>query len=192
MRERFILAVCRDSAGVPAPPPSPAMLEAAPHDREVTRERRCSVSSIHDGDTVRVRWDGERLKIRLYCIDAPELAQRPWGLESRDHLRAITPKRVILIPKDKDRYGRTVGEILTDDAQRENLNLAQVASGNAAVYPRYSRDSKYYAAQRAARNASLGIWERPGEQQRPWAHRYEGWLPIREPVRRSADGGLMN
>ena len=37
MRERFILAVCRDAAGVPAA--IAGMLEAATHDREVTRER---------------------------------------------------------------------------------------------------------------------------------------------------------
>lgn len=106
-------------------------------------------------------------RFRFYCIDAPELAQRPWGIESRDHLRAITPRRVILISKDKDRYGRTVGEILADDPAREHLNLAQVASGNAAVYPKYCSDRSYYATERQARRARLGVWERPGKQRTP-------------------------
>jgi hypothetical protein len=37
VRGRFILSVCRDAAGVPAA--IAGMLEAATHDREVTRER---------------------------------------------------------------------------------------------------------------------------------------------------------
>ena len=66
----------------------------------------------------------------------------PW--ESRDHLRAITPKRVILIARDKDRYGRTVEEVVTADADSENLNLAQVWSGSAVLYPQYCSDRHYF------------------------------------------------
>jgi endonuclease YncB( thermonuclease family) len=136
------------------------------------QERDCAVHSIHDGDTMRLTCAGQHLKVRLYCIDAPELSQRPWGQESRDHLRSITPRRVILIPKDKDGYGRTVGEILADDVERENLNLAQVANGNVAVYPKYCSHRSYYAAERQARRAQSGIWKRLGEQRSPWVYRH--------------------
>ena len=135
------------------------------------QERHCAVDSIHDGDTLRLTCEDEHLQVRLYCIDAPELDQQPWGQESRDHLRAITPKRVILIPHDKDRYGRTVGEVITDDPDRENLNLAQVHSGNAAVYRSFCEDNAYYQAEREAKRIGAGIWERPGEQQGPWESR---------------------
>lgn len=135
-------------------------------------ERHCAVESIHDGDTMRLTCTGEHLQVRLYCIDAPELEQKPWGQESRDHLRAITPTRVILIPRDKDRYGRTVGEVLTDDPDRENLNLAQVHSGNAAVYRSFCDGDAYYQAEKEARRIRAGIWERAGEQQQPWAYRH--------------------
>lgn len=134
-------------------------------------QRHCTVASIHDGDTMRLICAGEHLQVRLYCIDAPELEQRPWGRESRDHLRAITPTRVILTPHDQDRYGRTVGEVITDDADRENLNLAQVHSGNAAVYRHYCEGNVYYQAERVAKRIGAGIWARPGEQQRPWEYR---------------------
>ncbi len=138
------------------------------------QEQPCTVQSIHDGDTLRLTCAGEHLQVRLYCIDAPELDQKPWGQESRDHLRAITPKRVLLITRDKDRYGRTVGEILTDDPDRENLNLAQVRSGNAAVYRSFCEGDAYYQAEREARRLKAGIWERAGEQQTPWEHRHAG------------------
>jgi hypothetical protein len=41
--------------------------------------RACTVASIHDGDTLRAVCDGERLQVRLYCIDAPEMSQAPRG-----------------------------------------------------------------------------------------------------------------
>jgi endonuclease YncB( thermonuclease family) len=33
------------------------------------------VVSVHDGDTIRVLYHGGELKVRLECIDAPELKQ---------------------------------------------------------------------------------------------------------------------
>jgi endonuclease YncB( thermonuclease family) len=135
------------------------------------QEQPCTLQSIHDGDTLRLTCNGEHLQVRLYCIDAPELEQKPWGQESRNHLRAITPKRVLLIAHDQDRYGRTVGEVITDDPDRENLNLAQVRSGNAAVYRSFCEGDAYYQAEREAKRIRAGIWERAGDWQRPWEHR---------------------
>ena len=76
-----------------------------------------------------------------------------------------------LIPHDNDRYGRTVGEVLTDDADRDNLNLAQVRSGNAAVYHSFCEGNAYYQAERHDKRIKAGIWERAGDWQRPWVHR---------------------
>ncbi|MFB1487761.1 MULTISPECIES: thermonuclease family protein [unclassified Thiocapsa] len=129
----------------------------------------CTVASIHDGDTLRAECHGEHLQVRLYCIDAPELAQRPWGPDSRDHLRRITPRTISLRLVDTDRYGRRVGEVLTTDG--ESLNLAMVSAGQAAVYPRYCRDQRFFAAERAARSGGLGIWSSPGDHQHPWDYR---------------------
>ena len=137
-----------------------------------TESRACTVRSIHDGDTLRLRCGGERLQVRLYCIDAPEMEQEPWGRWSRDYLRTITPKQVRLIPRDQDTYGRTVAEIFTDDAKRPNLNLAMVRSGNAAVYRSYCHDDSYYQAQKEARKNHAGIWQWPGPHQTPWSFRH--------------------
>jgi endonuclease YncB( thermonuclease family) len=135
----------------------------------------CSVSSVHDGDTLRAECDdGQRMQVRFNCIDAPELAQAPFGLESRDHLRALTPKRVELRVKDVDRYGRKVAEVLDPSDPSRSLNLRQVEDGQAAVYRRYCSDPRYSAAEDRARSAGLGIWERPGEQQTPWDYRHRG------------------
>ncbi|EXJ16927.1 putative nuclease [Imhoffiella purpurea] len=132
-------------------------------------ESACIVNSIYDGDTMRATCGGnEKVKIRLYCIDTPEMQQKPWGTESRDHLRRIAPRTVRLVEHDKDRYGRIVGEVFNDET---SLNLAMVAAGHAAVYPKYCSESRFFQAQNRAKSQRLGIWEKPGDQQRPWEWR---------------------
>ncbi len=128
----------------------------------------CIVSSIHDGDTLRARCGGTPIKVRFYCIDTPEMAQRPWGRESRDYLRKITPARVKIVKHATDRYGRVVGEVFAAD---RSLNMAMVEAGMAAVYRRYCPSHAYAQAEEKARAARLGIWSRPGLQQRPWDYR---------------------
>ena len=132
----------------------------------------CSINSIYDGDTMRLSCNGKRMKVRLYCIDAPEIRQRPWGKESRDYLRSITPKQVTVIAKTKDRYGRTVGEVITADQRRENLNLAMVRSGRAVVYPKYCNDQQYYQEEQEAKKNRSGVWDKPGLHQTPWQWRH--------------------
>ena len=136
----------------------------------------CRVASVHDGDTIRATCDGKRLKVRLYCIDTPELAQRPWGRESRDELRRMIKEAGGLIrvrSHDRDRYGRTIGELL---AGGTNLNVELVRRGAAAVYRRYcpTREAEYRSAERAARRERIGIWSKPGDQQTPWQYRHRG------------------
>jgi endonuclease YncB( thermonuclease family) len=60
---------------------------------------------------------------------------------------------------------------MIDPAGETSINLAMVEAGQAAVYPRYCQDPAYYAAERRAREAGRGIWEKEGEQQRPWESR---------------------
>ena len=125
----------------------------------------CKVNSVYDGDTMRLTCHGQKTKVRLYCIDTPEMEQRPWGNESRDFLRSITPDLVSLRAYDKDRYGRLVVEVFADD---KNLNLAMVEHGQAAVYSRYCSQQPYYDRQQQAQAKKLGIWTKPGLHQEPW------------------------
>lgn len=124
----------------------------------------CEVESIYDGDTMRVRCNGRRERVRLNCIDAPEMGQEPWGRISRDRLRRITPAVVVLLPKPtgrgmRDRFGRIVADVITPDAQRRNLSLQMVATGHAAVYGKYCDEARFFWMEEVAR--SVGA-ERPG------------------------------
>ena len=78
--------------------------------------------SVGDGDTVRVTSrQGEKVTIRLACIDAPETAQGTSGKWSTQKLKELVQgKSISLKPQVKDRYGRTVAEIYVGS---KNINL---------------------------------------------------------------------
>ena len=133
--------------------------------------RACTVNSVYDGDTMRVTCGGQRMKLRLYCIDTPEMQQRPWGTESRDYLRQMAPSGSVVQVKGrkKDRYGRLIAEVY---AQNVNLNFKMVQDGQAAEYDQYCRDRTYRRAEQAAQAAGTGIWSKPGLHQTPWEWRH--------------------
>ena len=134
---------------------------------------RARVVSIGDGDTIRVRHGGKVETIRLACIDAPEMAQVPYGDQARRYLqmRLLLEQEVTIHPFNTDRYGRTVAEVIGDI----NLNLALVEDGQAFVYPKYlgQCDAREYldAEYRASRHR-FGIWRVPGGIERPWLFRH--------------------
>ena len=129
--------------------------------------------SVGDGDTVRVTSrQGEKVTIRLACIDAPETAQGNSGKWSTQKLKELVQgKAISLKPQVKDRYGRTVAEIY---AGSKNINLQMVKSGAAFVYRKYlqqcARDS-YLQAEDTANKEGLGVWGRYKPAQKPWDFR---------------------
>ena len=139
----------------------------------------CTRGVVIDGDTLELVCGGEPVRVRLHCIDAPELGQGRWGRASREHLRSLVPRIVIVLPKPtdlgyRDRFGRIVGELLSPDESRRNLNLALVLSGQAAVYPKYCTEERYYWVEQVARHSEVGIWGTGGLQQTPWVWRQGG------------------
>jgi endonuclease YncB( thermonuclease family) len=133
---------------------------------------KATVLSIGDGDTIRVRQAGKALTVRLACIDAPETAQTPYGLKSRQYLQQRLPigREVSLDIKTTDRYGRSVAEVISEI----NINLALVEDGQAFAYRQYLSgcDAKEYldAEYRASRRR-YGVWQVEGGITRPWDFR---------------------
>lgn len=131
-----------------------------------------TVLSIGDGDTIRVRQGGRAITVRLACIDAPEMAQRPYGQQARSYLQQRLPigREVMLEVKTTDRYSRSVAEVFSDI----NINLAMVEDGQAFAYRQYlgGCDAKEYldAEYRASRRR-YGVWQVPGGITRPWDFR---------------------
>ena len=110
-----------------------AMLPLAP--ARAQADYRARVVSIGDGDTIRVRHGAKVETIRLACIDAPEMAQVPYGDQARRYLqtRLRLEQEVTIHPLNSDRYGRTVAEVIGEI----NLGLAMVEDGQAFAYRKY-------------------------------------------------------
>lgn len=129
--------------------------------------------SVGDGDTIRVLTsEGQRVTIRLACIDAPETAQGESGAAATQALKQMLAGRSLEIaPQTIDRYGRTVAEVY---ANGRNVNLKMVEVGAAYVYRQYlsgcNQDAYLSAEQQAGRNRE-GVWRSGGTEERPWDFR---------------------
>ena len=133
-----------------------------------------SVLSIGDGDTITVREGGQQVRVRFACIDAPETSQSPYGMDSRRALQGLLPigSEVTLKTTAKDRYGRSVAEVLKG---KNNINQTLVKSADAFVYWQYISEcdrETYSRLENDARLKGVGVWSVPGGIQRPWDYRY--------------------
>ena len=135
-----------------------------------------TVLSVGDGDTLTVSDDSRRITVRLACIDAPETAQAPYGAKARATLQALAPvgSTVTVQGSKKDRYGRTIAEVLRG---KTNVNLELVRRGDAFVYRQYLSGcdrNAYLSAKKQAEAARSGVWSVPGGIIRPWEWRRGG------------------
>jgi micrococcal nuclease len=129
-----------------------------------------SVANVVDGDTVHL---ASGTKVRLLCIDAPELAQSPFGEKSRRHLQQLLDKSKTISLSDygSDRYGRTLGILKSGD---RNLNVAMVRDGYAFVYPQQDDcpiSNRISEAASEAQSKSWGVWDASGIC-KPWNFRH--------------------
>ena len=95
------------------------------------------IEKCYDGDTCTTK-NGE--KIRLACIDAPEIkgknAEAIKAKKSKEFLNNLVLNKKVFIKRiTTDRYGRTVAELLIDDI---NIQKLLVNKGYAKVYEQYS------------------------------------------------------
>jgi endonuclease YncB( thermonuclease family) len=145
------------------------------------QRQNVKVVGVTDGDTINVVDDkGQRHRIRLSGIDAPEKAQ-PFGERSRQSLAELTfGKNVEIEWSKKDPYGRLVAKVLVAPPSckvpcttRIDANLAQVEAGMAWFYRYYQNEQpkadrqSYAAAETRARQRKIGLWSQ-GQAVPPW------------------------
>lgn len=125
---------------------------------------------IIDGDTL----DIHGTRIRLFGIDAPEIAQtcernaRAWRCGETAKwalIRFVAHRPVRCEARDTDRYGRAIAVCFLG---RTDINRWMVMQGWAVAYTHYS--SAYAGAEQDARTHHRGIWTSRFEQ--PWKWRW--------------------
>ena len=127
------------------------------------------VVKVADGDTVTVLGEGNiQYKIRLSGIDAPEKAQ-PYGSKAKQALAAMTmSKQVTVKVLNKDKYGRFIGLISTDEVQ--DVNGAMLQKGLAWHYAYFDKTQKYVELEQEARAEKRGLWQ-DNDPTPPWNYR---------------------
>ncbi|MFJ2686472.1 thermonuclease family protein [Pseudomonas sp. NPDC087342] len=125
-----------------------------------------TVQRVVDGDTLRLS-DGR--SVRMIGLNTPELGRQgrtdePFAVAARKRLEALVAAsdgRVGLLPgkETKDRYGRTLAHVYS--ANGANLEAQMLAEGlgfQVAMAPNIDLVSCQQSAERAARQAGLGLW----------------------------------
>lgn len=121
----------------------------------VQRVETGKVTSVTDGDTVRVLIDKMELRVRLEGIDAPE-SKQAFGTRSKQHLSELVFRKTVdLHVTGKDHYGRTLAKLFVGGSE---VNLRILRDGFAWHYVQYNTEPAYSNAESAARAGKLGLW----------------------------------
>ena len=133
---------------------------------------------VCDGDTLHVRsfWHG-RFKVRVAYIDAPESEQEDGDASQRWLEERVLKRRVRLVIRDMDFYGRYVAQVFVGET---DIGLELLRAGWAWAYWPYLRNAdvetktKYRQTAEEAKRGRRGMWQRK-DLVKPWdwraAHR---------------------
>jgi len=114
------------------------------------------VVGVTDGDTISVMHAGRAEKIRLNGVDCPEMGQA-FGNNAKQFVsEQCFGKQVTIKATGKDRYGRTLGDVMLPDGKALNQEL--VRAGLAWWYQQYSQDQTLAALEKEAKGAKRGLW----------------------------------
>lgn len=116
------------------------------------------VVSITDGDTFKLlTQDSVQINVRLANIDCPEKKQAFSSKAKEFTSEAIFSKNVTLMVLKKDRYGRTIANVIYNDS----LNLSQelLKHGLAWHYIDYSKDPLLQKLEDQAKKKKIGLWQ---------------------------------
>src|SRR2546428_6183225 len=87
------------------------------------------VVGVSDGDTISVMHNGRAEKIRLNGIDCPEKGQAFGHRAKQFTSRLAFGKEVSVQVKGKDRYGRTIGDVILPDGRNLNREIVKAGFG---------------------------------------------------------------
>ncbi|MDY0223000.1 MAG: thermonuclease family protein [Desulfobacterium sp.] len=114
------------------------------------------VVKVSDGDAIQVMREGKAEKVRLAEIDCPETNQ-PFGQAAKRFTLDLAAHKIVTVEVEtKDRYGRTVGEVILPDGS--SLNRRIVEEGYAWWYRKYSEDNSLSELESKAQANKKGMW----------------------------------
>ncbi|WP_428740168.1 thermonuclease family protein [Tenacibaculum sp.] len=116
------------------------------------------VIGIMDGDTFKLlSQDSIQIRVRLANIDCPEKKQ-PFSAKAKQFVSdAIFGQQVTIHVLKKDRYGRSIANVIYNDS----LDLSQelLRHGLAWHYLQYSKNPVLQKLEDQAKKEKLGLWQ---------------------------------
>lgn len=123
------------------------------------------VVRVADGDTLTVRIDGRRERVRVIGIDTPETGECGFDAAREALVRAVSGGVRLEADgtqDDRDRYGRLLRHVVLPDGSLAAQQLIGSGLGREYTYAAaYRHRDAYVAAERTARRQALGVWS-PG------------------------------
>jgi endonuclease YncB( thermonuclease family) len=118
------------------------------------------VIAVLDGDTIEVLHNNHAERIRLSGIDCPEKGQA-YGKKAKQATSALVFGKEVTLPTyGKDKYGRTIADVLLSDGT--NVNHMLVKDGWCWWYRKYAPgDVELEKLEKAARETKKGLWADP-------------------------------
>ncbi len=134
-----------------------------------SQEFSAKVVGVADGDTITVLRDRTQVRVRIDGIDCPESGQA-FGGRAKQFTSELTFGKVVRVrPHNKDRYGRTVADVVLPDGRVLNREL--VRAGFAWWFHKYApRDTRLARLEAEAKWARRGLWSDAGPVP-PWEWR---------------------
>ncbi len=118
------------------------------------------VVRVLDGDTIEVLHNQHPERIRLHGIDCPEKGQAYGQNAKHAASDLVFGKEVTLHAFGKDKYGRTIGDVILPDGMNANQEL--VKQGWCWWYRKYAPgDMVLERLETEAREAKRGLWADP-------------------------------
>ena len=124
------------------------------------------METVVDGDTLRVRIDGKRTKVRLLGSNSPELRKKGYDASTKALKKLTPPKKTVTLTSDPtqpytDQYGRLLRYVKRGSV---DVNKTQLARGWARFYDArtcapLTKKAAYKRAERSAKRAHRGIWK---------------------------------
>ena len=150
----------------PTPLPDPSIAaDGGPQGDHVEAD----VVDVIDGDTIKVRIDGEVESVRYIGIDAPERGE-PGSKGATAENRELVSGGTVVLERDqsnRDRYGRLLRYVwVRDGGEWLLVNRALVRMGLAvsnAYPPDTTRQAQLDRAESRARDDKIGIWADDGQ-----------------------------
>ena len=123
------------------------------------------VVQVMEGDVIKVRKDKRTISIKLYGIDCPELKQSYGNTAKKYTSNLCLAKMVKVKVINKDKFGRTIAQIILDNGNILNTEL--VKHGYAWYQKGYSIDESIAKLEIEAKADYRGLWQDP-EPVAPW------------------------